>query len=45
MKWLILVASPVVAAGLIVAFLKLRFALIKDEAQRLELMRKWFGDE
>jgi hypothetical protein len=44
-KWIVLAASPFVAAGLIVAFLKIRFALVKDEAERLELMRKWFGDE
>jgi hypothetical protein len=46
MKWLIiLVASPVVAAGLIFAVLKIRFALVKGEAERVELFRRWFGDE
>jgi hypothetical protein len=29
--------------GLIFLFLKIRFALVKDEAEKLELMRRWFG--
>ena len=45
MKWLLIVpAVPVAAAGLITAFLKIRFALIKDDAKRMDALCEMAGN-
>lgn len=44
MKYLLGVLALPVALGAVAAFLKIRFALIKDEAKKLETMRRWFGE-
>lgn len=43
-KIVFVVSAIPVSCGLVFLFLKIRFGLIKDEAERLEKWRKWFGD-
>jgi hypothetical protein len=44
LKVLLIIAAVPACCGLTFLFLRLRFGLIKDEAEKLEKMRKWFGD-
>jgi hypothetical protein len=43
MKWLLFVLAIPVAGGMLVAFLKIRFGLIKDEADRRAVAERYIG--